>query len=606
MSRPPARKSKSTEPRRLRIGLALAMVMLVLLGGRLFLVQGLDPTAAAEAATGQRIRETAEQPVRGKILDSSGKILAASFERYDLVVDQRQVKESFKRKNDQGERDVVQTTDAVKELSKTLDIDQDTLKTSIIGDEGAKKKGYSVVAKGITPETRNKVLKIGLPWITSQERFEREYPNGTVAGSVLGFLRSSEDGTSQTGAEGLELSQNRALAGEAGTKTFEIAADGVRIPMATLKEKPAVDGKDVKLTINSDIQWAAQEAVMAKQKQFNAEWVNAVVVEVGTGKIRALADSTTVDPADPGATDAEFRRSTTVSQAYEPGSTGKAATFAAALEEGVVKPKDHFTVGHEYTVGKETIHDSLKHQTFNMTAAGIFARSYNTGTTMVGNKLSNQQRYDWMKKFGIGQGFDIGVPVNKGIFAPPESWDRRQQYTTMFGQGYSLTSLHTARVFQAIANQGVQVEPSLIESYTDPDGTEHERKKVKSQRIISKKTSQEMRRMMETVVTDGTGYAMDIDGYRVGGKTGTGQAAGPTGKLDGYTSSFAGMAPIDDPKYLVVVTMQRPKGNWESFSVADTFKSIMSQTLNSYNVPPSTDKPNPYKVFVGKKQKYGW
>lgn len=112
--------------------------------------------------------------------------------------------------------------------------------------------------------------------------------------------------------------------------------------------------------------------------------------------------------------------------------------------------------------------------------------------------------------------------------------------------------------------------------------------------------------MMETVVTDGTGYAMDIDGYRVGGKTGTGQAAGPTGKLDGYTSSFAGMAPIDDPKYLVVVTMQRPKGNWESFSVADTFKSIMSQTLNSYNVPPSTDKPNPYKVFVGKKQKYGW
>lgn len=606
MARSPARKPKHTEPRRLRTGLALAMVMLVLLGGRLFLVQGLDPTAAAEAATGQRIRETEQQPVRGKILDSSGKILAASFERYDLVVDQRQVKESFKRKNDEGGRDVVQTEDAVKELAGTLDIDQDTLTTSIIGDDGAKKKGYSVVAKGITPETRNKVLKVGLPWITSQERFEREYPNGTVAGSVLGFLRSSEDGTSQTGAEGLELSQNRALAGEAGTKTFEIAADGVRIPMATLKEKPAVDGKDVKLTINSDIQWAAQDAVMAKQKQFNADWVNAVVVEVDTGKIRALADSTTVDPADPGATDAKFRRSTTVSQAYEPGSTGKAATFSAALEEGVVKPKDHFKVSNEYTVGKETIHDSMDHETLNMTTAGIFARSYNTGTTMIGGKLSNEQRYDWMKKFGIGQGFDIGVPVNKGIFVPPERWDRRQQYTTMFGQGYSLTSLHTARVFQTIANQGVQVEPSLIESYTEPDGTEHERKAVKSKRVISKKTSKEMRRMMETVVTDGTGYAMDIDGYRVGGKTGTGQAAGPTGKLDGYTSSFAGMAPIDDPKYLVVVTMQRPEGNWESFSVADTFTSIMSQTLNNYNVPPTTDKPDPYKVFVGKRQKYAW
>lgn len=610
MARPPARSRTSkpprAEPRRLRTGLAIAMVLLVLLGGRLFLVQGLDPSAAATDATKQRIREVAEQPVRGSILDSSGKILAASFERYDLVVDQRQVKTEFKRRNAQGDRELVQTIDAIKELAPILDIDEETLKTSIMGEEGAKKKGYSVIAKGITPETRNKVLDVALPWISSQERFEREYPSGSVAGSVLGFLRSSDNGTSQTGAEGLELSQDRALSGTPGTKTYEIGADGIRIPMATLKEKPAVDGKDVKLTINSDIQWAAQEAVMAKQQQFNAEWVNAVVIEVETGKIRALADSTTVDPNDPGATEAKFRRSTTVSQSFEPGSTGKAATFAAALQEGVVKPLDHFKVPHEFKIGGEVIHDSLKHQTFNMTAAGIFARSYNTGTTMIGSKLTNEQRYAWMKKFGIGEDIDIGLPVNRGIFVPPERWDRRQQYTTMFGQGYSQTALHTAKIFQAIANGGVQVEPTLIESYIDPDGTEHERKNTEKKRIISEKTSKEMRRMMETVVTDGTGWDMGIDGYRIGGKSGTGQAAGPTGKLDGYTSSFAGMAPIDDPKYLVVVTMQRPKGNWRSFSVADTFKKIMAQTLNSYNVPPTTEKPNPYNVFVGSKQDYGW
>lgn len=610
MARPPARNSKKkpqrTEPRRLRTGLAIAMVLLVLLGGRLFLVQGLDPAAEANDAVKQRTRTVDVQPVRGSILDSSGKILAASFERYDLVVDQRQVKTEFKRRNDQGGRDVVQTRDAIKELAPILGIDEQDLTTSIVGEEGAKKKGYSVVAKGITPETRNKVIDVGLPWVTSQNRFEREYPNGTIAGSVLGFLRSSEDGTSQTGAEGLELSQDRALSGTPGKKTYEIGADGIRIPMATLKEHPAVDGKDVKLTINSDIQWAAQEAVMAKQKQFNAEWVNAVVMEVKTGKIRALADSTTVDPNDPGATEAKYRRSTTVSQAFEPGSTGKAATFSAAIEEGAVKPTDHFKVPHSYEIGGEVIHDSLKHQTFNMTAAGIFARSYNTGTTMIGSKLTNEQRYEWMKKFGIGQGIDIGLPVNKGIFVPPDRWDRRQQYTTMFGQGYSQTALHTARIFQTIANGGVQIEPSLIESYIDPDGTEHERKDVAKTRVISNKTSKEMRRMMETVVTDGTGYAMEIDGYRVGGKSGTGQAAGPTGKLDGYTSSFAGMVPIDDPQYLVVVTMQRPKGNWRNFSVADTFKTIMSQTLNSYNVPPTTEEPNPYKVFVGKRQKYGW
>jgi cell division protein FtsI (penicillin-binding protein 3) len=581
--------------------------MLVLLGGRLFLVQGLDPGSAAEKAVEQRSRVTTVQPHRGSILDSQGHVLAASFERYDLVVDQRLVKDTFKRKNEKtGVRDVVSTADAIRELSPILDLDVDTLTASIVGEEGAKKRGYSVVAKGITPETRNQVLEIGLPWITSEEKFERNYPNGSVAGPVLGFLRSSENGTTQVGAEGLELSKNEQLAGTPGKKSYEIGADGVRIPMATMQEVPAVDGQDIRLTLNSDIQWAAQEAVMAKQKQFDAEWVNAVVIEVKTGKIRALADSTSVDPADPGATEANFRTSTTVTQAFAPGSTGKLATFAAALEEGVVTPTEKFTIPNTYEIQNEVIHDSLKHDTYPMTAAGIFARSYNTGTTMIGQRLSNEQRYNWMKKFGIGQPMNIGLPLNKGILAPPSQWDRRQQFTTMFGQGYTQTALHTAKVFQAVANKGMQIEPSLIEAYIDADGTEHPAAAPATQRIVSEKTSAELRRMMETVVTDGTGYAMAIDGYRVGGKSGTGQAAGPTGKLDGYTSSFAGMAPIDDPQYLVVVTMQRPQGNWRNFSVADTFKRIMSQTLNSYNVPPTTDKPNPYKVFVGDRQKYSW
>ncbi|MFB0833380.1 peptidoglycan D,D-transpeptidase FtsI family protein [Arthrobacter halodurans] len=603
------RKTPAGLPSRLRTGLAIALVMLVLLGGRLFFVQGLDPEGIAQAAVDNRIRTQNIAPQRGDILDSQDRVLATSVERFDLVVNQRLVKDEFARKNrETGDRELVTLEAAIAELGPILGLDAATLRDSVVGKEGAAKRGYSVVAKSVTPEVRNEAIEVGIPAMSSEQNIERNYPNGSVAGTILGFLNAADKATTgvETGAEGLELSQEEHLRGTSGKRTYEVGADGVRIPMATMQEVPAVDGQDVRLTINNDIQWAAQEAVMAKQKQFKAEWVNAVVLEVKTGKIRALADSTSVDPSDPGATDPRFRTSTTVTQAFEPGSTGKLATFTAALEEGVVDPEEHFRISNSYEVQNETINDSLKHATYPMTAAGIFARSYNTGTVMIGERLTNEQRYAWFKKLGIGSTIDIGLPFNKGIFITPEHWERRQQFTTMFGQSYTQTALHTAKIFQSVGNHGLQIEPSLIESYIDPDGTEHPVEANAPRRVVSSKTSQQMRRMMETVVEDGTGYGAAIEGYRVGGKTGTGQAAGPNGGYDGHTSSFAGMVPIDDPRYLVVVTMHRPQGNWRSWTVADTFKRIMSQTLNTYNIPPTTSKPDGYKVFVGERQEYGW
>ncbi|MEE1620294.1 peptidoglycan D,D-transpeptidase FtsI family protein [Zafaria sp. Z1313] len=599
----------STGTRRLRAGLAIVLALMVLVGGRLFFVQGLDPQAYAQAALDNRLKTQPIAPVRGDILDSQGRVLATSVVRYDLVADQKFVKDVFARKNaEDGTREEVALEDGIAELAAVLGRDADSLTAAIVPADPAKPKRYSYVAKGVTPEVRNAAMKIGLPGLVSEQHSERNYPNGSVAGPIIGFLSAENKAETgiESGAEGLELSQESHLAGTAGSRTFEVGADGVRIPMATLEEIPAVDGQDVRLTINNDIQWAAQEAVMAKRNQFNAQWVNAVALDMKTGRILALADSTSVDPSDPGATDAQFRTSTTVTQAFEPGSTGKLATFAAALEEGVVTPEEEFSVPNSYTVQKETINDSLKHATYPMTAAGIFARSYNTGTVMVGERLTNEQRYEWFKKFGIGSKLDIGLPSNKGIFVPPAAWDRRQQFTTMFGQAYTQTALHTAKIFSTIGNHGLQVEPRLIDAYIDPDGTEHPVEEAEPRRVVSEETSEQMRRMMETVVLEGTAQGAAIEGYRVGGKTGTGQAASPTGGYDGHTSSFAGMVPIDDPQYLVVVTMHRPQGNWRSWGVQDTFKSIMSQVLNTYNVPPSTTEPEGYKVFVGDQQKYSW
>lgn len=596
---------------RLFVALILALLMLFLLGGRLFYIQGMDPQGVAAAAVKNRLKTDIIEPRRGQILDSNGAILATSVDRYDLVISQKDLASelaksetgTYARKNlETGKRERITMDQAIGELSEILGLDEDMIRESVVGAEGAEKKTYSVIAKSVTPEIRNAAVEVRVPTLTGKLLSERQYPNGVVAGPLLGFMDSEGKG-----AEGLERSQDAKLAGTPGARKYEAGGDGIRIPIATNEETPVQDGQSVRLTTNSDIQYVAQEAVAKKAKQFKAEWVNATVVNLKTGEIISLADSKSMDPNDPGATDASSRTSTTLTQAFEPGSTGKAATFAAALEEGVIKPTDQFRVSNSLRIDGETINDSLKHSTYDMTAAGIFARSYNTGTVMVGNKLDNKVLEGYMRKLGIGAPIDLGISgFNKGILVDSADWERRQQYNIMFGQGYTQTALHTAKIFQAIANGGVLVEPSLIDAYIDPDGTEHKVPDAKSTRVFSKKTSDEMLRMMETVVLEGTGKKMAIEGYRVGGKSGTAQAAGPTGKYDGYTSSFAGVAPLDDPQFVVVVTMHRPKGDWKSWSVGDTFTEIMSKTLNTYNVPPSKSKPNGYDVFVGTEQKKSW
>lgn len=597
-----------TAKKRMRFVLLLSILLLVIIAGRLFWVQGINPAAAAKEAADTRNRVETIAPTRGSILDKNGNVLAVSVDRYDLVVDQRDQKDTIRRKARDGSnsRERISWEQAIKELAEVLDQDVDELTKAIRPQDGAKPKGYVMIAKSVTPEVRNEVMEIGIPRLNSVLRSERQYPQGVIAGPLLGFVRNSEDQKGVVGAEGLELSQEDHLAGTAGKRKFEVSADGVRIPTTELEETPAVNGQDVLLSIDNDIQYVAQRAAEAKQKQFNAEWATVIVQEVKTGKLLAIGDSAELDPNNPGATEPEFRRSVSITRAFEPGSTGKAAIFAAAIDQGKVKPLDEFKVPNKKTFTKETINDSLPHATYDMTAAGIFARSYNTGTVMVGNQVSKQTRYDYMRAFGLGTPIDVGLNgASAGQLAAPETWDRRQQYTTMFGQGYSQTALHTASIFQTLANGGVRIQPSLIDGYRNEDGSISEPAERKETRVVKESTASEMLKLMESVVESGTGTKMKIPGYRVGGKSGTGQAASAKG-YDGYTYSFAGVAPLDDPQYVVVATMYRPQGNWRNFTVADTFTEVMSHTLNTYNVPPSTSDSEAYDVFVGEEQKKPW
>jgi cell division protein FtsI (penicillin-binding protein 3) len=591
-----ARSATDVSARRLRLGMVVALVLLAVLGLRLVFIQGVDASGHAQDAMKERLRSVTVAPERGSILDSQGRVMAASVARYDLVADQRLVKD-FRRWDEESASMVdVSLTDSLDQLSRILGIDRAELEARMIGD-----RPYKVVSKGVTPEVKDQALDLGIPGLLAEPVTERTYPNGSVAGSILGFV-----GGDGTPLEGLELSQDEQLSGEPGKRTYEISADGVRIPNAELSEEPAVDGQDVRLTIDQDVQWFAQEAIAAKTESYDALWGNIVVMDAKTGELLAMADSTTVDPSDPSATDSLFWRPTALTQSYEPGSTGKVPTFATALEAGGVEPTDAYEVPNKQEFDGQIISDSMPHDTYEMTTAGIFTRSYNTGTVQVAKSVDDQTRYEYMKKLGIGEHVDIGLPgSNKGILVPPEQWDGRQRLTTMFGQGYTQTTLHMAQIFQTIANGGVQRRPQLIDAYIDPDGSEHVQPDPEGTRIYSEETAEEMLRMMEGVVQVGTAGPAKIPGYRVGGKTGTGEAAG-VGGYNGYTTSFTGVAPLDDPRFVVAISVHRPQGNWKNWEVEDTAAEVLSYLLNQYSVPPSDAEPQHYDVFTDEPQKRPW
>ncbi|WP_458778883.1 peptidoglycan D,D-transpeptidase FtsI family protein [Arthrobacter sp. D3-16] len=575
--------------RRLRLGLGMMLTLLLVVGGKLFLVQGLDVGGMAEAALNSRMKRTVLPAERGSILDSRGTVLANSVIRYNVVVDQRvnTKTETFKRLDTvDGKEKLVDVSrdQGLTELAAALGMEKDAIQEAVTGEQP-----YYIVAKDVKPDIEDRISKLQIPGIVTEGVSKRVYPNGSVAGGIIGFL---QDGG--TGQAGIEQTQDGLLKGEDGERLFEIGADGLRIPVGVDELTSPQDGKDVKLTLNSDLQYFAQQAIQSQSDKLGAEWGVIIVMDAKTGDLVAMADTNSPDPNDPGRVAAKDRGVRAVTAAYEPGSVEKVMTAAALIEEGKAKPLDSFTLGPTYTVDGQTFSDSFAHGTEERTLAGILGYSMNTGTVMAGQRLSKEQRYDWLKKFGIGEAPDVGLPATaSGILTPWQQWDGRQEYTVLFGQGVSQSTLQTVRAFQSIANNGVMLQPRLIDAYISPDGTEEKVPAAPPRQIVSENTAQQVQDILESAVTEGQIKDAGIDGYRVGAKTGTSESPCDDGKSGfcGYTASMVGMAPMDDPRFIVEVVLQRPKGSIYGITNGPVFRSVMSQALRTYNVQPSTGEP---------------
>nr|WP_240630343.1 penicillin-binding protein 2 [Specibacter cremeus] len=569
---------------RIRLGLCAMLVLLLIIAGKLFLIQGLDAGGLAQAAEKQRTVVQTLPAVRGKIVDSEGRVLAESIVRYNITVSpvNNTDADTYQHWNATTQKwDEVARDDGLRQLSGALGLPFDAVKKAATGTGN-----FAYITKNVSPAVEAKVMALGVPGIYSEAVSRRVYPMGAVGGNIVGFL--GQDGTPLAG---LELTLNDKLKGTPGSRTFQAGANGIIIPTAPVETVPPVDGQTVKLTINQDIQYYAQQAAEQQKKHYTAQWATIVVVEAKTGKLVALADTSPVDPNDPGKSAAADRGARSVSAVVEPGSTDKIITASAVMDKGLMTPLSHVLVPPEYTVDGQTFTDAFPHGTEQRTLAGIIGESLNTGTVMSGQKLTPQERYDYFRKFGVGQKTGIPLPgESPGIFATPDQWDGRQQYTILFGQGVAQTPLQTAMVYQTIANGGVRLKPRLVDSYTSADGTVDTPRQEPGIKVISPQAAQQDRDMLESVATMGDAPDVKIPGYRVGGKTGTAEAPAEGG-LSGYTSSFIGMAPMDDPRYVVAITVQRPQGLIYGVTQGYTFNDVMGQVLRTFDVPPSTTPP---------------
>ena len=563
-------------------------VIMFLFGLRLVQVQALQANDYRSRAVNEMEKVKTLQAPRGDITDINGVPFARSVAATSIVVDQTQILNPAK---------------VAAFVAPILDMSVSDVQTALTG-----KRKWNMVAENAKPATWLKLASaidqynLQFPGMSPEriigffpERsYIREYPSGSLIASLIGFV--NHDGI---GATGLESSMNSTISGKQGKYSY---ANGYKaeIPGSQSEIIPAQAGTSIRLTVDRDIQWVAAKAIADVVKSSRALSGTVIVMDPKTGQILAHATAPTFDPNNTSKVSLVAMRNPSVQDVYEPGSTGKVMTLAAALEEKKVTPETVLTIPYALKRSTKVFHDHEPHPTQRLTTAGVLAVSSNTGSIKIGEMLSNDTLYSYLTKFGIGTKTGSGLPgESRGILRPVSDWSGTTAPTVAFGQGYSLTAMQATSVFATIANDGVRVSPTVIAGKSDASGNYTPSETRESVRVIGSDTAAKMRLMMESVVSsNGTAPSAAIPGYRVAGKTGTAQRIDDTcGCYRGYTASFIGFAPADNPAYVISVTIQDPKGlHWGGYLGGPVFKKVMSFVLQSKGIAPTGTAVVPYPL----------
>ncbi|WP_194763445.1 peptidoglycan D,D-transpeptidase FtsI family protein [Microbacterium sp. UFMG61] len=525
---------------------------------------------------------------RGSIVDAGGTVLAESVTVYDWSIDPQVV---FLLEDDEKNPPEIPWAEAAQRIAAITGLDPETLRTEVESQHAADPDSrWYQVKKGLSTEQHIELKDLkaqGLPYMHFTARETRVYPNGAVAGNVIGYLDG--EGEAQAGVEKMD---SQCLAPTDGEESYRTGKDGVIIPGSETRVD-AIDGGSVQLTINSDLQWYMQQMIAEEAQAQGAKGGTVTVVEVKTGKIRAAAEWPTMDPNDLDASGSDTWGSMLFSRTFEPGSTFKAVTAAAVMENaGVTMSSPTVTAAsHEKFENGAVINDAFVHPAFQYTLAGALIDSSNVALSKFGTMVSPDVRYDYLQRFGVGQ-TTVGFPNEQGgELHPTADWDNQSLYTTTFGQYFTVTAPQVAGAYQAIANGGEKIDLSLIESCTAADGTVVTPEAPEHNQIIAPQTAADLTRMLENVaVQGGNAERIQVPGYRVTSKTGTAQVPDGNGgyKQGIYYTSMVGFAPVDDPQYVVVVTLDEPTRITSSAATAPAFQKAMTQTMKTYRVMPSS------------------
>ncbi len=578
-------------------GLTVATIFVFsIFAAQLLRIQGFDSSAVAAEALEQRTEKVTIPALRGKITSSDGVVLASSRARETVVADPTAVctyKQKDKKKCDPAMSGVAVDL-AAKALAPLLGNSVDDLRPKLAG-----KGRYQVLDRKVSPLTWRKIAELGIPGIykdSAEAVPERVYPQGPNSASLVGFV--TDNGAA---GGGLETMMDKALKGTPGHSVFEKAPDGSKIPGGRQGGVKAVDGKDVTLTVNSNIQWYAQNAIAQQMAKMGGQSGTAVVMNAKTSEILALASYPTYDPNDIGRAKGSLVNKA-LNDVFEPGSTAKVMTIAAALEDKKVTPDQPVIIPNRMKRYDALFKDSHDHPTLYRTVAGTLAESSNIGTILIGETLESKRLEEYYRKFGLGSKSGMGFPGESGgLLAKSEKWSGTQQSTVMFGQGLSVTAIQAASVFQTIANGGVRMTPNLIQGTTNANGAFTKTASKPGTRVVSQDTASKINAMLEGVVSkEGTAPQAQIPGYRVAGKTGTADFYDSALKrYSGKTASFIGYAPADNPEIVVAVIIQRPSASIFGGTVAGpVFHDVMTYALQELKVPPTGTTKAPIKISV--------